>query len=368
MERLENEILEDTTPNATLAPILSCLNKPISLKEFRAHMQHLPTMHTHKRDDHIYGAARYLANSLGIPLLVDTDTAESIDPPLPPPRKNELWRQAKFHCRCHPDTRRPHNIGTRAFCEVCSFIILYDNPKQSSTKCPNCNTNDFWEHPTVPCIACQLATIVFRNPFKKRLNEQLEYWLTSDDTSADSTIYPSPRDPSASDPLKNQSSTTQAQDLLRLRNLSIERSFQEIRRRGSAKQTTIVFENLSVLQNDIQYNYSNSKSALSSHIASSIPSEPPDAIPSSRKRNNSSCNMSAPRKKTNNNNNNTTQRSPLLTIDINSMTTNTTNTTLCTKLGNHSTQIGNKRRNKQARTLRIKENKKQCGEQNIPAR
>lgn len=122
-------------------------------------------MNNHKSDDHIYGAARYLANSFGISLL-DTDSIESIDPPLLPLRKNEVWRQAKFHCRCPAAFQRLYNIGIRAFCTSCSFIISYQ-PKYGTTKCKNCNTNEYWENPTVPCITCQLATIVYRTPSEK---------------------------------------------------------------------------------------------------------------------------------------------------------------------------------------------------------
>jgi len=125
VERLENEILEDTTSNEALAPLLLCLQKSITLKDFRALMQHLPTMNIQKRDDHIYGAARYLANSIGISLL-DSDINESIDPPLTLPKINEMWRQAKFRCQCSPSHQSIFNIGNRAFCEYCSFLIFYD--------------------------------------------------------------------------------------------------------------------------------------------------------------------------------------------------------------------------------------------------
>ena len=84
MERLENEVLEDATPNNFLAPLLHCLQKPTSLREFRIMMQHLPTMSTHRRYDHIYGAAWYLANSFGFSLL-ETNTTDCIDPSLAPP-------------------------------------------------------------------------------------------------------------------------------------------------------------------------------------------------------------------------------------------------------------------------------------------
>ena len=186
MDRLENEVLEDATPNNILAPLLHCLQKPTSLREFQSMMQHLPTMSTHKRDDHIYGAAQYLANSFGFSLL-DTETTDCIDPPLVPPRINDMWRQAKFQCQCSSSRQNPHNIGVRAFCTSCSFLISYDTSELESTKCRGCNTNAPWQQSNLPCISCQLATIVYRNPFQKRLKEQIEYWLSTDTSSADSS-------------------------------------------------------------------------------------------------------------------------------------------------------------------------------------
>ena len=79
----------------------------------------------------------------------------------------------------------------------------------------------------MPCIACQLATVVYCNPFQRRYTKQIEYWLKSDVTSTDSTSDPTTLNPSTSNTAKTPVPATQ--DLLRLSHLSIERSYQEIK-------------------------------------------------------------------------------------------------------------------------------------------
>lgn len=344
--RLENETLEDTTPNATLEPLLICLQKPTSLKEFRTMMQHLPTMNSQKRDDHIYGAARYFANSLGF-AIPDTDINDCMDPPLALPRINEMWRQAKFYCRCHSTTRNPHNIGVRAFCVTCSFLIFYDTSEHNNNQCRGCNINEPWKQSNSPCIACQLATIVYRNPFHKRLAKHLDFWLTTDDSSNDSINEPtSHRTICTSIASKTQNSSSP--DLLRLRHQSIERNYQEIKNRGIAEQTKYVFEDLSILQNDIRSQYSNPKRPLSSQPFPNPTSKNTADTSFSSKRTRHDINA----KEKNPAHQRLPQRIPLQPIDINSMTTGTV-ATLTQE--NSPLQIGNKRRKKQAKTLKMKE-------------
>mmetsp|Transcript_28434 Transcript_28434/g.40756 ORF Transcript_28434/g.40756 Transcript_28434/m.40756 type:complete len:191 (+) Transcript_28434:3135-3707(+) len=64
----EIEIMEANTPNQVLAPILDSMITPISIKQLRQLLQHLPTMNFTKRDDSIFGVIRYIANSLGLRL------------------------------------------------------------------------------------------------------------------------------------------------------------------------------------------------------------------------------------------------------------------------------------------------------------
>ena len=330
------------------------IKQRISLKEFRTIMQHLPTMNTPRRDDHIYGAARYVANSLGITLL-DTDMNDSIDPPLPPSKINEMWRQARFHCRCAPSNQQPYNYGSRAFCESCSYLIFYDPMDHGNTTCRGCNINKYWHHANTPCIACQLAGIVYCNPFQKRFNQQLDYWLNADDSSNDSA-YSSPTSHHPSTTVTSKTYSSSSHDLLRLRNLSIERSYQDIKSRGSIDQTKFVFENLSILQNDILSSCSIPKRTFQSHASSSLPSETTDDIISPQKR--SSRKGNSPNEQSDIINKHS--RPALHPIDTNSMSTKTTNT--LTK-DQSSEQIGSTRRKKQERNLRIKENKLQRNQQ-----
>jgi hypothetical protein len=53
------------------------------------------------------------------------------------------------------------------------------------SKCPGCRVHESWEHFMAPCLACQLAGIVFQNPFTQRYRILLDIWLpvTSDTDS-----------------------------------------------------------------------------------------------------------------------------------------------------------------------------------------
>jgi hypothetical protein len=346
MERLENEILEDISSNETLLPILECIEKPINLRLSRALLQHLPTMAIQKRDDHIFGAARFLANSLGITIL-DTTCNESVDPPMKLSKRNEIWRQAKFYCRCMPDTRYQHDIGKRAFCESCSFLITHEISELGDNICRGCNTNEWWKDKTQFCLSCQLATIVYRNPFQKRFNAQLEYWLSMDDTSNDTTSDPRPHQLSQTKSPKTPQPSTQ--DMLRCRTLSIERSYQTIKSRGSTEQTRFIFENLSILQQDIQSNCSHLKRDFETQTSTSLASEITDENLSPRKR----CSLNRKLFDEQSSNMKTRSRPPLLPIDMNSRTYGASSLTK----GKECATIGSTRRKKQERNLKMKEQK-----------
>ena len=79
--QLEHELLQDSSSNTILAQIPVLLLTGTTLKQFRRTLQHLPTLANKKRDDPIYGAARYLANSIGF-FINDATSQESLDAPM----------------------------------------------------------------------------------------------------------------------------------------------------------------------------------------------------------------------------------------------------------------------------------------------
>jgi len=94
-----------------------------------------------------------------------------------------------------------------------------------------------------PSLLCQLAAIVYRNPFQDCLNRQLQRWLTQDlsdnskETNGNNEIHhTAARHPT---PMLHTDS-----DLMRRRNQTFQDSFQEMRSRATPEQTRIVFENL----------------------------------------------------------------------------------------------------------------------------
>jgi hypothetical protein len=115
-------------------------------------------------------------------------------------------------------------------------------------------------------LACQLASIAFRNPFQKRLQQLIAEWIpTSSDTEDSSdistpnnnnhTLHVSPRDPC-------QLNISQA-DLVTMRKLSYADSFSEIRSRCSPEESQCVIENIIMLQRDFR-NYHSTKKDITS--------------------------------------------------------------------------------------------------------
>jgi hypothetical protein len=78
--QLEKELLMDVSPYITLAPLLAYRTSQISPRELRNRLQHLPTIGNNKgRDDALYGATRYTANTFGFN--IDSANArDKIDP------------------------------------------------------------------------------------------------------------------------------------------------------------------------------------------------------------------------------------------------------------------------------------------------
>jgi hypothetical protein len=219
------------------------------------------------RDDSIYGAAKYIANTLGIQ--IENYTMSSIDEPMSPSQINEKWRQATFSCRCQISMHGQKIFGKRAFCSHCSFLICY-NTIADIRLCPACNFNESWEIIGSFCLACRYATIVFRNRFQERYQKYLEQWppllddSESDDNLSDINI--------STDQAYTYESALTPEDqkrLLKLRSLSIDKSFEEIRTRSSHKESRFVFENLHLLQKDIR-DADTGKQELKSQASSSI--------------------------------------------------------------------------------------------------
>jgi hypothetical protein len=159
------EILINTASNTTWMPLLDWIYNPISLADLRKLLQQISIFTTKKRDDHLYGATRYLANSLGI-YICNTNASNLIDQPMTPVKKKPLWRSATFHCRCATYSAGFHSCHIRTFCKTCSFLVSQDDMSISRFICPFCLMNESWNNTGGhPCLACQFATIIYRNPF-----------------------------------------------------------------------------------------------------------------------------------------------------------------------------------------------------------
>jgi hypothetical protein len=89
--QIELDLLNDLAPNSTLAPLLEYINAPVSLRKLRQLMIHLPTISRNRtRDDHIHGATRYMANTLGLTLDINC-ISDNIDQPLTKVEQKQLW-------------------------------------------------------------------------------------------------------------------------------------------------------------------------------------------------------------------------------------------------------------------------------------
>jgi hypothetical protein len=130
--QLEHELLQDSSSNTILAQIPVLLLTGTTLKQFRRTLQHLPTLANKKRDDPIYGAARYLANSIGI-LINEATSQESLDAPMTA-KKQDIWRQAKLHCKCNLQHDNISTYGNRSFCNICSYLIFRSSISHVTTQ------------------------------------------------------------------------------------------------------------------------------------------------------------------------------------------------------------------------------------------
>jgi hypothetical protein len=140
---LERDILTQSTPNERLASVLKWLHTPTLLKTIRQGLSYLPTFQSTKRDDHIFGATRYLANTLGI-MTCDHNMSDAIDQPMTPTEKKQLWPTATFHCQCGNDKVRYHTLGICTFCCTCSLLI-FNIPTSMPNTCPGCTIQCSWK-------------------------------------------------------------------------------------------------------------------------------------------------------------------------------------------------------------------------------
>jgi hypothetical protein len=144
--QLEREICLLSVDNHILQPVLSFRSEYMSKTKVRRALSCLPTFNSNSQDDSIFGAARYLANTIGI--LIQTPSSLIIDQPMTIMEKKQMWRKATFFCRC-TNNAETSNIGVRSFWNSCFYLIPYMNNIQDS-KCPGCRVHESWEHFMAP--------------------------------------------------------------------------------------------------------------------------------------------------------------------------------------------------------------------------
>jgi len=129
--------------------------------------------------------------------------------------------------------------------------LIFQSSISHVTRCAGCDINEAWETLGHPCLACQIATVIYRNPFHKRLEIQIQQWLSQENSDSDSCVS-TLQTPSPIQLPKTPQMLCTEQDLLQQRSASIERCFQEIRQKASPQERQFIFENLTILKNDIQ--------------------------------------------------------------------------------------------------------------------
>lgn len=253
-KQIEMDLLHNMAANDTMAPLMDGVDNPISLRQLRTILTHLPTLqNTHKRDDHIYGATRYTANTLGLKL-DSTCTSENVDPSPTDKERKTIWRMANFQCRCQPENRSCHQFGVRNFCRSCQYPIYYTQTSHLPV-CPVCLHNDPWQHNGDPCLACKVAAIVYRNPFQDRLQQQMELWLHQDYSDNDTDVELDRHDHTLPHHcIPNTQQVFSDEQLLNKRNKMFYQTFAEIRSRATPRQSKTVLEGLSALHHSIRQN------------------------------------------------------------------------------------------------------------------
>jgi len=226
-KKLEIEMIKSSASNDILSPLLQYRLKQTDIKTFRRMLTHLPSFANLSRDDLIFGAAKYLANTLGI-LLQNNAAFHMLDEALTPSQYRQLWRKATFLCRClTPNTVR---YGVRSFCLICSYLAPYPENISHITSCPACNVGTAWELLGSPCLACQFASIVFQNPFASRYESLIHTWLPilSDDNGSDTSNSDVPGYSTRCATHSQTSSTMEKIDLIRQRTAILNASLDSI--------------------------------------------------------------------------------------------------------------------------------------------
>jgi hypothetical protein len=153
--------------------------------------------------------------------------SDLVDQPMTPVEKKQVCRLATFHCRCI-NKDNLHTFQACTFCKTCAFLVSKDKTSTSYEVCPFCHINESWKEIGHPCLACQFATIIYRNPFHLRFQNCLRLWLHPEDLEDNNSM--APHRPSSSH------TNLSAQDMIRKRNLSFEHSFQEIKSKATPEQ------------------------------------------------------------------------------------------------------------------------------------
>ena len=151
-----------------------------------------------------------------------------------------------FQCRCNRENICLKSFGSCNLCQTCSCLI-FCNDIPHVTICPVCRVNESWEIIGFSCLACWFAAMVYRNHFHRRFQKQLEQWLVScedTDISRDTMSMPLR--------MQRQYTIQSNSDMLRQRNQTFEKTYQEMKSRATPEQTHFVFENLTLLQLSIQ--------------------------------------------------------------------------------------------------------------------
>ena len=263
--QLENEMLAVKTDNNTLASLLEYRTKPCCIKKFRKLLCMLPTFQSNTRDDYIFGAVRYFANSLGI-LLPNSSSPSMLDEHMTSTEVRQLWRRATFFCKCRVNS--PITFGVRSFCLSCSYLISTTDTDAISL-CPSCNMNECWEYVGHPCLSCQFASCVFLNPFNRRFESVINTWLpiasdfgSSSESNRSNDYISENRDKRRkSFTLRNISTS----DWVKLRQSNIDKSLDAMRASSRPEHNKNVFRNISKMRqtlrlpnadNTLNYDYS----------------------------------------------------------------------------------------------------------------
>jgi hypothetical protein len=146
----------------------------------------------------------------------------------------------------------------RSFCTSCRYLAPYDGSTAHIIRCPCCNIADSWELLGNPCLACQLASIVFQNPLHRRLEALEHTWLpalssdSKSNYSDDETMYHPNSDERTMHHLTIDD--TSQTELLHIRLKSINLSLDSIRSQSTVDQNRAVFQELNNLKDAIQKN------------------------------------------------------------------------------------------------------------------